>query len=193
MASESTSNLREEAVCNPPSPSNLCQQCKALYNSKLQQLGPHSRKRYLVPENTTPLIIWTEKHDRPNDSHHASWHSGNEFKEPIYKNIGKHCSDRGRFFLKSKHEIVTQPDKHREPISLMIDISQKLADKLRENPDKVKALLFDLPQPYGCMWAYDLPSHASLARFQWFPESPTPLGDFWAVRYIKDKESCSIM
>lgn len=127
------------------------------------------------------------------DSHHASWHSGNEFKEPIYKNIGKHCSDRGRFFLKSRHEIVTQPDKHREPISLMIDISQKLADKLRENPDKVKALLFDLPQPYGCMWAYDLPSHASLARFQWFPESPTPLGDFWAVRYIKDKESCSIM
>lgn len=147
----------------------------------------------LCPRILPPLIIWTEKHDRPNDTHHASWHSGNEFEEPIYKHIGKHCSDGGGFFLKSKYEIVTRPDKHREPISLMIDISQKLADKMRDNPDKVKALLFDLPLPYGCRWAYDLLSHASLARFQWFPESTTPLDGSWAVRYIKDKKSCSIM
>lgn len=138
MASESTSNLGEEAVCNPFLPSSQCQQCKAVYNTKLLR-APLCRKCYVVPENTTPLIIWAQRFhitsDRK-DGDYSSWQRGKRFEAAINKHIGNDCSGRGTtFFLKGDDEFVADGD----VISLMIDIPQGLADTFRENPDKVQA------------------------------------------------------
>lgn len=173
MASEPTSNLREEAVYRQPSPSSSCRECLEIHNSQ-QPVEFHCSKDY-VPPKTVPLFFWIERVNPPSRMNgEGSWLPGQQFEDAIHKHIGKRSSCDGSSFPSVGDESVPQPNIWREPFSYMIDIPQGLADDFKKNPDKMEAFLSDLPQPLGCKWAYDLPSNGSHARSQSLSEALTP-------------------
>lgn len=56
-----------------------------------------------------------------------------------------------------------------EPIDVLIDVPTHLAAEFEQSPEKITAILNDLPKLDGFEWNYTPPkSHANLSRLHWF-------------------------
>lgn len=190
MASESMSNPCDVVVCNPPF--KLCHMCLTLYNNK-EQAGVFTMDWHEIPDGTRPLILRREKHIPTSDTPDLPWHLDSDFEAAIQKHIGTMCVPWGSAFLKTTPESKGKLGYSREPISIMADVPLGLAAKMMDNPDKVKLLLNDLPQPDGCEWIYDFPKDSSLARWQWFDEVEG-FEEGCVFKWLRlDADSCTII
>lgn len=142
---------------------NLCAEC----DSHLDSI------RYVIPEpfhkhpsRTSPVILYTRGNSQPGKVVTGYVKLLTDIGTAVINDIWADSDEPG-----SIHVRLTEANGQvaAEPIDVMIDVPTHLAAEVEGNPDRIAAILSDLPRLDGFEWNYEPPkSHANLSRLHWF-------------------------
>lgn len=142
---------------------NLCAECSAHFES-IRYVIPEPFHKH--PEGTAPVVLYTRGNSQPDKmvSGYVKLLTG--IGTAVVDHIWGDTDEPGSIHVK-----LTEANGRvaAEPIDVMIDVPARLAAESEGNPERIAAILNDLPKLDGFGWNYEPPkSHANLSRLHWF-------------------------